>query len=49
MKKYLEELQPACVDGDSTYEDRKDARDAEIKAPKNAGISFGIHRKFVIK
>eukprot|EP00747_Dinoflagellata_sp_TGD_P089486 gnl/TRDRNA2_/TRDRNA2_164335_c0_seq2.p1 gnl/TRDRNA2_/TRDRNA2_164335_c0~~gnl/TRDRNA2_/TRDRNA2_164335_c0_seq2.p1 ORF type:complete len:346 (-),score=142.76 gnl/TRDRNA2_/TRDRNA2_164335_c0_seq2:362-1399(-) len=36
VKKYLEDLQPACVEGDSTYEDRKDARDSEIKALKKA-------------
>lgn len=29
---YLKDLQPACVDGDSTYEDRKAARTKEIDA-----------------
>merc|ERR1719235_474488 len=29
---YMKDLKPACMDGDSTYEDRKAARDAEIKA-----------------
>lgn len=29
---YLRDLQPACVDGDSTYEDRKAARTKEIDA-----------------
>jgi len=29
---YLKDLQPACVDGDSTYEDRKGARTKEIDA-----------------
>jgi len=29
---YLNDLQPACVDGDSTYEDRKAARTKEIDA-----------------
>lgn len=31
-KQYLKDLEPACVTGDSTYKDRKAARDAEIKA-----------------
>merc|ERR1719152_278914 len=29
---YLEDLKPACVDGDSSYEDRKAARTKEIEA-----------------
>jgi len=33
---YLRDLQPACVDGDSTYEDRKAARSKEITALKGA-------------
>eukprot|EP00425_Heterocapsa_triquetra_P003074 CAMPEP_0195055786 /NCGR_PEP_ID=MMETSP0448-20130528/4383_1 /TAXON_ID=66468 /ORGANISM="Heterocapsa triquestra, Strain CCMP 448" /LENGTH=299 /DNA_ID=CAMNT_0040085497 /DNA_START=10 /DNA_END=909 /DNA_ORIENTATION=+ len=33
---YLEDLQPACVKGDSTYEDRKAARATEITALKEA-------------
>jgi methyl-accepting chemotaxis protein len=33
---YMKDLQPACVDGDSTYEDRKTARSSEIKALQDA-------------
>jgi len=33
---YLEDLKPACVDGDSSYEDRKAARTKEIGALKTA-------------
>merc|ERR1719478_1641645 len=33
---YEEDLQHACVDGDSTYEDRKAARTKEIEALKEA-------------
>jgi len=33
---YLKDLQPACVDGDSTYEDRKAARTQEVKALQEA-------------
>jgi DNA repair exonuclease SbcCD ATPase subunit len=33
---YLKDLQPACVDGDSSYDDRKAARAKEIKALKSA-------------
>lgn len=36
VKQYLEDLRPACVDGDSSYEDRKTARNAEIEALKRA-------------
>lgn len=31
-QQYLKDLQPACVDGDSTYEERKSARAKEIDA-----------------
>lgn len=31
-EKYDKELQPACVDGDSSYDDRKKARKKEINA-----------------
>merc|ERR1719488_336644 len=31
-EQYLVDLKPACVDGDSTYEDRKSARTKEIEA-----------------
>merc|ERR1719335_1866530 len=33
---YLEDLQKPCVEGDSSYEDRKAARSKEIKALKDA-------------
>jgi len=33
---YLKDLQPACVEGDSTYEDRKTGRSKEITALKEA-------------
>jgi len=33
---YLSDLEHACVDGDSTYDDRKAARDQEIAALKTA-------------
>merc|ERR1719387_1416529 len=33
---YMKDLQPACVNGDSTYEDRKAARSKEIDALKQA-------------
>merc|ERR1719399_2637491 len=33
---YLKDLQPACVEGDSTYEERKSARAAEIGALRDA-------------
>jgi len=36
VEQYLKDLQPACVEGDSTYEDRKKARDDEIEALKKA-------------
>jgi len=36
VKQYLKDLEPACVDGDSTYEDRKKARSDEIEALKKA-------------
>merc|ERR1719498_1222962 len=35
-EQYLKDLKPACVDGDSSYEDRKAARDDEITALKKA-------------
>merc|ERR1719389_1347344 len=35
---YLKDLKPACVDGDSSYEDRKAARTKEIEALKKAQI-----------
>merc|ERR1719263_326296 len=33
---YLEDLKPACVDGDSSYDDRKAARTKEIEALQQA-------------
>lgn len=36
VEQYLKDLKPACEDGDSTYEDRKKARDDEIEALKKA-------------
>jgi chromosome segregation ATPase len=36
VKQYLEDLKPACVNGDSSYEDRKKARDDEIAGLKQA-------------
>jgi len=35
-EKYEKELQPACVDGDSTYEERKEARESEIEGLREA-------------
>jgi len=37
-EQYLSDLQPACVNGDSTYEDRKAARSKEIGSLKNAQV-----------
>merc|ERR1712062_144374 len=36
VEQYLKDLEPACVEGDSTYEDRKKARAKEIEALKKA-------------
>ena len=33
---YLKDLEPACVSGDSSYEERKGARDDEIAGLKQA-------------
>merc|ERR1719473_1850384 len=35
-EQYMKDLEPACINGDSTYEDRKGARTAEIEALKEA-------------
>jgi len=35
-EKYEKELQPACVDGDSTYKERKEAREKEIEGLREA-------------
>jgi len=41
-EQYLSDLKPACVDGDSSYGDRKAARTKEITALKQAqGILEG--------
>merc|ERR1719440_911807 len=37
-EQYLEDLKPACVDGDSSYDDRKAARTKEIEALKKAQV-----------
>merc|ERR1719488_295413 len=37
-EQYLVDLKPACVDGDSTYEDRKAARTKEIEALQKSQI-----------
>merc|ERR1719162_786370 len=38
LDQYLKDLEPACVEGDSTYVDRKQARDDEIEALKEAQV-----------
>jgi len=37
---YYKDLKPACINGDSTYEDRKAARDSEIKAMGDAQVTL---------
>jgi len=37
-EQYLKDLEPACIDGDSTYDDRKAARDEEVQALKEAQV-----------
>jgi uncharacterized coiled-coil protein SlyX len=39
-EQYLEDLKPACVDGDSKYEDRKAARAKEVEALKKAQVTL---------
>jgi len=36
VQQYLKDLEPACVSGDSTYEDRKQARTDEVEALRKA-------------
>jgi len=36
VNQYFEDLKPACMNGDSSYEDRKAARDKEIEALRSA-------------
>lgn len=38
VEQYLKDLSPACIEGDSTYEDRKAARAAEVSALKEAQV-----------
>merc|ERR1719443_1953436 len=38
VNQYLTDLEPACVTGDSTYEDRKAARAKEIEALRQAQV-----------
>jgi len=38
LEQYLKDLKPACVEGDSTYEERKQARTDEIDALKEAQV-----------
>merc|ERR1719375_2819780 len=38
VNQYLKDLEPACVTGDSTYEDRKAARAKEIEALRQAQV-----------
>merc|ERR1719272_113918 len=38
VKQYSKDLKPACVDGDSSFEDRKAARDKEIKALRDSQV-----------
>merc|ERR1719412_3132619 len=45
VKQYEKDLKPACVDGDSTYEDRKKARTAEIDALKKAQVILADYKK----
>lgn len=43
VQQYIKDLQPACVDGDSSYEDRKANRAKEIDALKQAQGILGDH------
>lgn len=45
VKQYQKDLKPACVDGDSTYEDRKKARTEEIDALKKAQVILADYKK----
>lgn len=40
-----EDLSPACLEGDSTYEDRKAARASEIEALKEAQVILAESRE----
>merc|ERR1719362_685982 len=45
VEQYMKDLKPACIDGDSTYEDRKKARTAEIDALKEAQVILADYKK----
>jgi len=45
VEQYMKDLKPACIDGDSTYEDRKKARIAEIDALKEAQVILANYKK----
>merc|ERR1719360_64556 len=45
VEQYMKDLGPACIDGDSTYEDRKKARTAEIDALKEAQVILANYKK----
>merc|ERR1719297_140962 len=45
VEQYMKDLGPACIDGDSTYEDRKKARTEEIDALKKAQVILADYKK----
>mmetsp|Transcript_80860 Transcript_80860/g.187735 ORF Transcript_80860/g.187735 Transcript_80860/m.187735 type:complete len:711 (-) Transcript_80860:91-2223(-) len=45
VEQYLKDLNPACIEGDSTYEDRKAAREKEIQALKEAQVILSDWKK----
>lgn len=45
VEQYMKDLGPACIDGDSTFEDRKKARTAEIDALKEAQVILANYKK----
>jgi len=45
VDQYLKDLSPACLEGDSTYEDRKAARASEIEALKEAQVILAESRE----
>jgi len=45
VEQYMKDLKPACIDGDSTYEDRKKARTEEIDALKKAQVILADYKK----
>jgi len=44
VEKYMVDLQPACIIGDSTYEDRKAARAKELEALRQAQVLLQNYR-----